>query len=694
MARINLGIILLSILALFVVACSDSGQTTETDYTNPFLDETSGGKEDTGYVNVRGVEVHVSIEADVEAPSYDKFESPPYLAQFGMTYLKNKNKFYIELLAEDTTAEDRVEWLVDGQWLSKEEAENVDSSLLTHFRLQEINAVVLNSASNTIEAGATYQAKVPLAPYNIMADADDKCAKYDSHIDLSQSVYWYLWKPDKSECPQELLQTMTVTVSEVLEKNPESYPEYDQLWEDNKLTAAVFFAKLDDGDVEDDYNWRTFDSFCNWLREGDFQEVAEAPMGKRFTRQKGDLVVEIDVYGPDVFHSVADYSRFANWQRAVSEHEIVMYNGHSVLGTGYAFEEVNYPDFYQVFQVASCLSYEYYVRPVLAGKNGWDDVDVISNVEPTYYSENLPLTSTVLAKLVWGFENNGQASWQDIMEAVSRKMNHSRFGVSGARGNCYSPAGDKCGSGGPDPTKLRYENVQEVEIPDNDSNGITSTIEVTDDAEITALSVELNINHSYIGDLYITLSHGDTEHVIWNKTGGTTDNIYATFDTGDFDGQNALGTWSLNISDNANIDTGSLVKWTLIVTPKQAPPPDPEEHRYDNTESQLIPDNDETGITSTITVPDDITISSLSLELNVTHSYTGDLIITLSHNGSDHIIWNKKGGNSQNIYTTFEVDTFNDSNAAGDWTLHIEDTFARDEGNLDNWTLIIKSPPN
>jgi hypothetical protein len=237
---------------------------------------------------------------------------------------------------------------------------------------------------------------------------------------------------------------MTLTVEEVLPKNPASYPEYDQLLADKRLDVVVLFGKLDDGDVKKDTNWKNLEGLATWLRQAGFAEETSAPMGRRFLRKKGELSVVVDLFGPDLFESVADYSGFPNWQKAVSEHEVVMYNGHSVLGTGYAFEKVQYPAFYQIFQVASCLSYEYYVRPVLAGKGSWASVDVVSNVEPTYYTENLPLTSTIVAGLVKGFEGGGKTSWQDIMAAVSKKLGHARFGVSGARDNCFTPTGSRC----------------------------------------------------------------------------------------------------------------------------------------------------------------------------------------------------------------------------------------------------------
>ncbi len=554
---------------LVTAGCGPTREDTDPEYSNPFTDPVAGGKEDTGYYNLTGVELHVTLEADVEATGWRMFDAPAYLAQFAVSYLRKSNGFYVELLAEAVDTPDRVEWLVDGEWLSKEQAEQVDRSLLRRWRLRDVNAVVLDRAADSIAAGQVFEAPVPVRPYDAFADGGVWCADYNSHISLSQSIYWYMWNPTKNLCDLEV-QNLTVTVTEVLPKGFSTYPEYDRLWEDDKLTVAVFWAKLDDGDVAGDKNWGNFNKFSEWLVEGEFTEVP-TDLGKRFTKQIGDKSILVDVYGPDVFHSVADHTRLPNWQKAVSEHEVVMYNGHSVLGTGMAFEKITYPDFYQIFQIASCLSYEYYVRPILEGKGGWENVDVVSNVEPTHYHESRPLVGTILAKLFWGFEHNGQASWRDIMESVSAKLDHSRFGVSGARDNCFSPGGNLCD---PNPgTELRFESTTEVLIPDNDENGVSTTLEVTDDSTSTStigtLKIELDITHSYTGDLEIIISHGDTSYTVRNREGNSTDDIAGTFDVTAFDGQPLTGTWTLKIIDHANADEGVINSWALIATPAQ-----------------------------------------------------------------------------------------------------------------------------
>jgi subtilisin-like proprotein convertase family protein len=485
---------------------------------------------------------------------------------------------------------------------------------------------------------------------------------------------------------------MTLTVQRVMPANPESYPEYDRLTADGRVEAVVVFGKLDDGDVADDYNWSNVTKLGKWLTDAGFVEVTPAPLGRRYTKTVDSLTEVVDVYGPDLFHSVADYARLANWQKAVREHELVFYNGHSVLGTGMAFEEAQYPDFYQIFQVGSCLSWEYYVRPILEGKGDWSKVDVLANVEPTYYSENFPLTTTLLAKLFSGAEHGGNLSWQDIMEAISRKLGHARFGVSGARGNCFSPEGDRCGAPPPpDPDKRRFELATPTAIPDNSPAGATVTLDVPESLAIRELSVELDVTHPYVGDLEITLDHDGTSFKLWARTGGSADDIRQTFSVPAFAGREARGAWRLTLKDLAARDLGTLNRFALVITPGEGGGTPTGERRYENGTPARIPDNDTTGITSAITVPDALTIATLKVELNVTHTYVGDLRIVLSHGGAQATVWNREGGNAADIHRTLPVTGFDGTAAQGEWTLKVTDEAGSDVGTLDSWALVLTS---
>ncbi|WP_199350925.1 S8 family serine peptidase [Haliangium ochraceum] len=115
-------------------------------------------------------------------------------------------------------------------------------------------------------------------------------------------------------------------------------------------------------------------------------------------------------------------------------------------------------------------------------------------------------------------------------------------------------------------TVHEYETVDGVSIPDNDPAGVTSTLSVPDSLEIIDLTVDVNITHTYIGDLIVELtSPAGTTVRLHDRAGGGTDNLYQSFDPADFDGESAAGEWTLFVSDNAGIDLGTIDSWGLTI---------------------------------------------------------------------------------------------------------------------------------
>ncbi len=125
-------------------------------------------------------------------------------------------------------------------------------------------------------------------------------------------------------------------------------------------------------------------------------------------------------------------------------------------------------------------------------------------------------------------------------------------------------------------------------IPDGDPNGITSTIDVNQNISITDLNVTVNISHTWISDLIIRLtSPQGTTITLFNRNCYNEDNINTVFDDegstmacdsinagnhyqpvdalSAFDGEDAQGTWTLFVSDNANQDSGTLNSWNLNI---------------------------------------------------------------------------------------------------------------------------------
>ncbi len=118
---------------------------------------------------------------------------------------------------------------------------------------------------------------------------------------------------------------------------------------------------------------------------------------------------------------------------------------------------------------------------------------------------------------------------------------------------------------GPTDERFAFEGTP-ASIPDNDSEGVTLTTEVTATGAITEVVLDLNITHSYRSDLNVTLVHPDgTEVVAWAVDGSDSDdNVIETLTLSDFEGTERAGTWTLIVRDEANQDIGSVVDAGLM----------------------------------------------------------------------------------------------------------------------------------
>lgn len=424
-------------LLFFSVAACGTNQIEEPSNSNPSSVGASG-KVDTAYYNPDGLEVEIDLEGDIVAPEALVKAGPAELGQYALTYLRTHGQMYIESLAEAATSARYTEWLINDQWLSSEKASQLPAAELRHFRMRGLNAVLLFEAADALEQGKTFAAKVPLKPFSIMQDQGDKCAQKNDHVSLDQSTYWYVWNPDQPECTAEL-QQLKVTVSKMLPEMKLVYPEYDRLIADKKLTIVMIFGQLLEGEFSlNDPGMINVGKMAVYLKENGYTEIKPAPLGYRFTKMVQDIQVEFDIYSPEEFAGLSDVAHFANFQKAISEHEIIVYDGHSMLGASDFWSKPTYPDFYQIFLYGGCLGYQYYIRPIIEGKKGWENLDVLSSVTEVSVSAH-QFAVPLLAKMIWSLENGYRVSWQELVKIVRENVGNSTCGASGVRDNNFQP---------------------------------------------------------------------------------------------------------------------------------------------------------------------------------------------------------------------------------------------------------------
>jgi subtilisin-like proprotein convertase family protein len=109
-----------------------------------------------------------------------------------------------------------------------------------------------------------------------------------------------------------------------------------------------------------------------------------------------------------------------------------------------------------------------------------------------------------------------------------------------------------------------------------DLSTTTSSIKVDQDVPVEKLKLNLDVLHTYKGDLAVTLtSPSGKSAVVHNRTGGSADNLQGSFDLSQFAGESAKGEWKLTVEDKARADTGTLKSWGLEITPKTPEKPKP-----------------------------------------------------------------------------------------------------------------------
>jgi subtilisin family serine protease len=109
--------------------------------------------------------------------------------------------------------------------------------------------------------------------------------------------------------------------------------------------------------------------------------------------------------------------------------------------------------------------------------------------------------------------------------------------------------------------------------PIADFQTATVSLEVGEPAPLASLKATVDIEHTYIGDLVVTLippaAMGAAPVVLHQRAGGNTDNLRRGYDTAGvpglaaFQGKSAQGAWKLEVRDEARVDVGRILQFGL-----------------------------------------------------------------------------------------------------------------------------------
>lgn len=182
-----------------------------------------------------------------------------------------------------------------------------------------------------------------------------------------------------------------------------------------------------------------------------------------------------------------------------------------------------------------------------------------------------------------------------------------------------------------------------------------------------------------------------------------------------------------DVDDGQDIAEGTSFDCNGNGTPDECESQSGETKTYSVTGPGLplsIPDNNPTGVFHEFTVPDSGTIQDVNFGVNITHTYNGDLTVTLTHGATSVVVINRPtnggGGSNDNGYNivlddegTTAIQTvnltgstgtvtsppnyipnaalsaFDGMNKQGVWRVSISDQAGQDVGTLNSWSLVI-----
>jgi subtilisin-like proprotein convertase family protein len=222
----------------------------------------------------------------------------------------------------------------------------------------------------------------------------------------------------------------------------------------------------------------------------------------------------------------------------------------------------------------------------------------------------------------------------------------------------------------PDPTYLLTLSPGRQEIVAGDNASFTLDVD-----SIADWSGTVDLSVSAEPELDVSLSSSQAGE------GDSVDVLVSTTD------ETQWGEYSITVS-SSDVETGEITREASSVV--YVLPQGLSDFYYEDTANTDIPDNDSEGISRVINVPETGVVFGADVSVDITHTWQGDLIVSLtSPEGTEHVLHDRAGGSTEDLVRNWSVDTFNGEDMTGDWTLTVSDNAGADTGTLNHWSLTL-----
>lgn len=400
-------------------------------------------------------------------------------------------------------------------------------------------------------------------------------------------------------------------------------------------------------------------------------------------------------------NSLNKKSAYSNWGKEISICA-PSNNGHPVMGFS-----MTYPRIESAFPGRGIFTTD------RLGARGYDSTDYTDDFGGT--SSACPLAAGVAALVLSANPELSAAAVKDVLQRTADKIvdgaadpqfgffygSYNEVGHSPWFGygkvNAYKAVNEALRLKNSTATpKIEKRSSLRKAIPDNDPIGLSESLNFSESGIIDTISVSVQIDHAYIGDLQLAIeSPQGVSVLLHNRSGSGGKSIDTTYDSLQVDSlkifhnQPFQGTWKLRVKDLARTDTGTLQNWGISILPGQDAA-----IFIEDIVGIAIPDNESQGLQRSISTAHPGKIRSIEVMVDITHTYIGDLRVMLTTPSGMLIpLHSNTGGSEDNLRATYGSVNHNDlkrlqgQDISGTWSLRVIDSANSDTGKLNRWSL-------
>lgn len=247
------------------------------------------------------------------------------------------------------------------------------------------------------------------------------------------------------------------------------------------------------------------------------------------------------------------------------------------------------------------------------------------------------------------------------------------------------------------PTVVTGEVIADLLIPDNQPEGVRSTIHLNQPGKIKTLKIGVDITHPYVGDLQVEVqSPSGKKALLHDRTGGAQRDLKQTYVSSSMSALGLMvgdaldGDWVLTVRDVASRDIGRLNRWTIEIEYEAVG----QIAQGEVSPNLPIPDNTPAGVSSTIAIAESGSLKEMVVGVAIVHPYIGDLLVeVVAPSGQSVTLHNLTGGSRDDLRMTYDrtsvpaLAALVGQSIQGNWMLRVKDLQRVDKGTLEKWSL-------